>query len=167
MAELSCGPVVVDPGCGIACPPGELTTSAVCLNSRSSVLMPLGNDDIVAIHQLYVAYCLHADDGNGEAFSDLFTSNGCIGGSMGGIEGSENLVRFANGIPLRNPDVRHVVVNVHADGDGDAAQGRAYLIAYIGSGSKSELKSTGAYRDKLRRVDGSWKFEERYFTPDP
>lgn len=129
--------------------------------------MALGTDDIIAIHQLYSAYCLHADDGNGEAFSRCFTSNGSLGGATGDIEGSDKLARFAQGIPGRNPGVRHVVVNVYAEGDGEVAEGRAYLIAYIGAGSNSELKTTGNYRDKLRRVDGSWKFEERYFTPDP
>jgi len=128
--------------------------------------MPLGADDITAIHQLYSAYCLAADDGDGAAYSSCFTPDGSVGGMGRPVSGHERLAKLGAGFSVTTPGVRHVVVNVHADGDGDEAQGRAYLIAYAAGAGGSKLLTTGRYRDRLRRIDGRWLFAERLFTPD-
>jgi hypothetical protein len=62
--------------------------------------------------------------------------------------------------------MRHLVTNVHADGDGDRARGRGYLVAYTATGGSTSLLSTGGYRDDLQRVGGRWLFAARQFTPD-
>jgi uncharacterized protein (TIGR02246 family) len=127
--------------------------------------MALSTHDITAIRQLYSAYCLAVDDGDGEAFSACFTADGSLdaGGQL--LSGADQLGRFADQVPISRPGIRHVVTNVHVEGDGDEAQGRAYLIAYA-TGEAAKLLITGQYRDAFRRVDGTWLFAERHFTPD-
>ncbi len=128
--------------------------------------MALSREDVTDIQQLYAAYCLYADDGNGAAFADLFTVDGSIESGGDPMVGTEKLARFADRVPTRTPGIRHVVVNVHAVGDGDEAQGRGYLIAFTAGGKDSILRMTGQYRDVFRRVDSVWKFAERHFKPD-
>jgi len=126
--------------------------------------MGLTINDITAIHQLYSAYCLAIDDGDGKAFSACFTSNGSVGGVGDPISGTERLTRFAE--KASRTGVRHIVANVHVDGDGDEAQGRAYFIGLSIMGAERKITITGSYRDTLRRVDGVWLFEKRAFTMD-
>jgi len=54
---------------------------------------------------------------------------------------------------------------IYVVGNGDEAEGRAYLLAYHG-GATTELLASGRYRDRLRRVEGNWRFAERVFIPD-
>jgi|HubBroStandDraft_5_1064220.scaffolds.fasta_scaffold389698_1 hypothetical protein len=126
--------------------------------------MALSADDVTMIQQLYAAYCLAIDDADGDAFSACFTPDGSLGGAGGEpLVGSVALSRFAG---RRRPGLRHVVTNVHVDGEGDYAQGRAYLVAYGVSGGVTSLISTGSYRDELVRTAGKWRYAARRFTPD-
>jgi uncharacterized protein (TIGR02246 family) len=128
--------------------------------------MALTTDDIVAIHQLYAEYCHAIDEGDGDAYSACFTPDGTLDSGGPALVGREKLARFAAGIPKRTPGVRHAVSNIHARGDGDRAEGRAYFVGYSGAGGTPAVFTTGVYRDVLQRVDGAWLFAERHFTTD-
>ena len=128
--------------------------------------MPLTIDDVTAIQQLYARYCHTLDDGDGEAFSACFTPEGSLGGAGGSVAGREKLERFATKIAASGRNLRHLNSGIWIEGDGDEAVGRAYLLAYSGSGPTPEFLSSGRYRDSLRRVDGAWLFVQRDFTPD-
>ncbi len=126
--------------------------------------MALTTDDIVAIRQLYAAYCHAIDEQDGESFSHCFTPDGCVGGAGGApVVGHEALAKFAGGM---RPGLRHVVFNVHVDGSGDDALGRAYFAAYSVAERPPTLLVTGMYRDTLTHSNGTWLFVERQFTPD-
>jgi hypothetical protein len=127
--------------------------------------MPLDTEAIVAIQQLYAAYCHTLDDGDGDAFSACFTPDGTLGGAGGTIVGAEGLAQFATKLLASGRNLRHVASGIYVVGDGDEAEGRAYLLAYHG-GTSTELLASGRYRDRLRRVDGTWRFAERVFIPD-
>ena len=127
--------------------------------------MPLDTEAIVAIQQLYAAYCHTLDDGDGDAFSACFTPDGILGGAGGTIVGAEALAQFATKLLASGRNLRHVASGIHVVGDGDDAEGRAYLLAYHG-GTSTEFLASGRYRDRLRRVDGTWRFAERVFIPD-
>ena len=73
------------------------------------------------------------------------------------------MARFAASM---RPGLRHVVVNMHVDGNGDEALGRAYFAAFSVGGGNVKVLTTGTYRDQLRRVDGAWLFAERAYSPD-
>jgi hypothetical protein len=126
--------------------------------------MALSTDDLVAIQQLYAAYCHAIDDVDGKAFSACFTPGGSLNGAAGdAIAGTEALTTFAEGMV---PGIRHVVANVHVEGEADDARGRAYVIVYARAGGATTLLTTGRYRDELERIDGTWLFASRYFTAD-
>jgi uncharacterized protein (TIGR02246 family) len=125
--------------------------------------MPLNADDVVAIQQLYARFCNTLDDGDGDEFADCFTADASFGGVGTPIRGTEALRKFA--VDLVGKNIRHVATGIYVTGDGDDAVGQAYLVAYRGT-RPAKLLATGRYRDRVRRVDGTWRFTERVFTPD-
>ena len=125
--------------------------------------MPLEVDDIVAIQQLYAGFCNTLDDGEADAFAECFTADASFGGVGTPVRGHDALRKFA--VDMVGKNVRHVATGIYVEGDGDEAVGRAYLVAYRGT-RPAKLLATGRYRDRMRRVDGSWRFTERVFTPD-
>jgi uncharacterized protein (TIGR02246 family) len=127
--------------------------------------MGLATSDIVEITQLYAAYNLAVDDGDGEAFSACFVPDGALAPGGDAIAGHAALADFARSVPTGLPGIRHVAANVHVSGDGDAANGRCYLVVVI-AGAQPQVMMTGRYRDTLRRVDGAWRFVRRDFDAD-
>jgi uncharacterized protein (TIGR02246 family) len=125
--------------------------------------VPLETGDIIAIQQLYAGFCNTLDDGEADAFAECFTTDASFGGVGTPVQGHDALRKFA--VDMVGKNVRHVATGVYVEGDGDEAMGRAYLVAYRGS-RPAKLLATGRYRDRIRRVDGSWRFAERVFTPD-
>ncbi len=128
--------------------------------------MPLDATDVVAIQQLYAAYNVAADRGDGKAFAGCFTSDGVL--DAGGIcpEGSDALAEFASGIPAMAPGTRHIATNVLVEGDGDSATGQAYLMLLNTTASPIVVAGTGRYEDRLLRLDDRWRFTARRYTPD-
>jgi uncharacterized protein (TIGR02246 family) len=125
--------------------------------------VPLEVDDIVAIQQLYAGFCNTLDDGEADAFAECFTADASFGGVGTPVRGHDELRKFA--VDMVGKNVRHVATGIYVEGDGDEAVGRAYLVAYRGT-RPAKLLATGRYRDRIRRIDGSWRFAERVFTPD-
>jgi len=68
-------------------------------------------------------------------------------------------------VDLVGKNIRHVATGIFVEGDGDEVVGRAYLVAYRGT-RPAKLLATGRYRDRICRVNGTWHFAERVFTPD-
>jgi uncharacterized protein (TIGR02246 family) len=125
--------------------------------------MPLNADDVVAIQQLYARFSNTLDDGECDEFADCFTADASFGGVGTPICGTDALRKFA--VDLVGKNIRHVATGIYVTGDGDEAVGQAYLVAYRGT-RPAKLLATGRYRDRVRRVDGTWRFAERVFTPD-
>jgi hypothetical protein len=126
--------------------------------------MGLNASDIAAIQNLYAGYGHFIDEGDGERFSQCFTPDGQLGtAGRTPLHGRDAIAKFA-GTP--RPGLRHIVVNVHVEGDEDEAVGRAYFVACDVSERPVRVLTTGRYRDSLRRVDGTWFFTQRDFTPD-
>lgn len=128
--------------------------------------MPLTADDLAQIHQLYGTYCHSVDEGDGKAFSACFTTDGVLDAGGPPVKGAEALAGFADSIPSAVPGIRHLVGNIVVSGQGDEAEGRAYLTAYSSAGGATQVLTTGRYRDRLRRQDGRWLFSERVFAVD-
>jgi uncharacterized protein (TIGR02246 family) len=125
--------------------------------------MALTSDDLAAINQLYAAYCHAIDDRDGKAFSSCFVPDGSLEVGGQATAGHEALTRFAEELA---PGLRHVVSNVHIEGDGAEAHGRAHVLVYTQVEGSPSLMVSGRYRDSLRRVGDAWLFDERHFTPD-
>ena len=88
---------------------------------------------------------------------------------MGGRhEGRDALVAYAQGhFATAKGHARHWNWNLDIDIDGDRATMRCYLLALsVGRNRAPAVLSGGLYRDRLRKVDGQWRFEERHITVD-
>jgi hypothetical protein len=130
--------------------------------------MPLDASDFTAIQQLYAAYNIAADRGDGKAFAGCFTLDGVFHiGGMGHLEGAAALTEFAQSIPVNSPGSRHIAANILIEGDGDLARGMAYFVLLDSQSSPIIVKMTGQYEDRLVRTAEGWRFAERRFTPDP
>lgn len=126
--------------------------------------MALTAEDTISIHQLYAAACHAIDDGDGASYRSCFTPDGTLGG-MGGTLSGEKISAFADSFRDSKRQIRHLVSGVLVEGDGDAATGRAYLVAFQ-AGADAKFLTSGRYRDRLQRIDGRWLFAERLFSAD-
>lgn len=126
--------------------------------------MGLKAEDVAAIHNLYGGYGHFIDEGDGERFSLCFTPDGVLATEgRRPLEGRAAIAEFG-GTPREG--VRHVILNVYVEGHDDDAVGQAYFVACDVSQRPPKVLTTGRYRDSLRRVDGTWLFSRRHFTPD-
>jgi len=128
--------------------------------------MPLSSSDITEIQQLYGVYGHLIDGGDAKAFSELFVEDGVLTSGGKALVGTEEIRQFAERVHQRAPETRHAMINIYAEGEGDSAQGRAYLLVYSASPEGPVLRASGCYADALQRIDGSWKFAKRDCTMD-
>ena len=135
-------------------------------NQSGVEIMPLDATDVVAIQQLYAAYNVAADCGDGPAFPRCFASDGVLDAGGTRREGSDALAEFASGVPAMAPGIRHIATNVLVDGDGDSAIGQAYLMLLTTTSSPVVVAGSGRYEDRLVRSDGGWRFATRLYSPD-
>jgi hypothetical protein len=129
--------------------------------------MPLEASDVIAIQQLYAAYNIAADRGDGKAFGGCFLPDGIF--DIVGImrsEGFDALAQFAQSIPANAPGSRHIATNILVEGDSDLASGMAYFMLLDTRSSPTAVTMTGQYEDRLVRTEDGWRFSERRFTPD-
>ena len=127
--------------------------------------MALAPQDIVEITQLYAAYNVSVDDGDGDAFAACFVADGSLVADGNPITGTAALGEFARSVPAGLPGIRHLGTNVSVTGDGDGATGRSYRTVLV-AGAQPQVLMTGRYRDTLRREAGTWRFVRRDFQAD-
>ena len=124
-------------------------------------------EDIEAIRQLVARYSHLIDSLDIESWLDLWTDDGvfAVGGDR--TEGRDALRTLGEGSrPIYEVSpMRHVVTNVLVDVDGDDATSSSYLQIVV-AGQPPTISMTGRYHDRLRRVDGRWRFVERALTSD-
>ena len=116
-----------------------------------------------AIRELLAQYCFHFDNGEFEAWLDLFTVDAVFDlGTRGRFAGRDALRTFLKMIPLTDglPMMRHCVMNAIVDVDEGRARARCYVIVLRG-GSAVSVNVAGRYEDQLVKIDGSWRFKER------
>jgi hypothetical protein len=127
--------------------------------------MALAAQDIVEITQLYAAYNVSVDDGDGDAFAACFVADGALVADGNPITGTAALAEFARSVPTGLPGIRHLGTNVAVAGEGPDATGRSYLTVLV-AGAQPQVLMTGRYRDTLRREAGTWRFVRRDFQAD-
>jgi ketosteroid isomerase-like protein len=125
--------------------------------------MPSLADDRDAIRELMARYNHAIDGGEAEAWAGLFTADALFETGQE-FRGTDELVAFAEGVARSGRRTRHVVANEVIEVDGDGATCQAYLLLY--AGSPPQLALTGTYDDELLRIEGSWRYSRRTFTPD-
>jgi uncharacterized protein (TIGR02246 family) len=126
------------------------------------------------IRQLLGRYNAAIDFGDAEAWAATFTPDGVFtctglpeGNPLGGrYEGTAQLIAYAQKhYSIAKGRARHWNANLLIDGDGETATMRCYLLA-LTAGAGHLPGTTGVYEDRLRKLDGEWRFAERSVTVD-
>jgi hypothetical protein len=90
--------------------------------------------------------------------------DGWLDMGMGGppITGKEALRQFAS---ARQPGVNiHLSSNAVISVEGDEASVKSYVVV-IGPQDNPGVRLAGRYNDRLRRVEGQWRFASRQLHP--
>lgn len=121
-------------------------------------------EDREQIRELYARYAIYIDNSRFEDWVNCFTEDGIFESPLlGKHAGSDALRKFCASYKESwgGAQVRHMMVNVSFDINGDQAQGTCNLIYFHIKGGKTELAAVGGYRDELRKVGGNWLFAHR------
>ena len=121
-------------------------------------------EDREQIRELYARYAIYIDSSRFEDWVNCFTPDG--------VFESPILGKFAGEAELRNftgqyheswagGGVRHMMVNVSFEVEGDTAIGTCSLIYFKVHDGKSEYLLTGGYHDTLRKAHGEWRYTHR------
>lgn len=128
-------------------------------------------EDREKIRELCATYCFLVDD---EKFDDLvgrcFTDDACcdfraVDGSIPPIIArgrAEVRLFFTQTVPGALRNMSHTVHNHRIKIEGDLASGDCYFeLTATDIASGEDVMGAGRYLDRYRRVDGSWRFEQR------
>ena len=126
------------------------------------------------IRQLLGRYNIAIDLGDAESWGRHSAPDGGVrctglpeGDPLGGrSEATDDLIAYAKvHYRITKGRARHWNANLVIDGDGETATMRCYLLALTAGGGKLS-GTTGIYEDRLRKVDGEWRFVERHVAID-
>jgi 3-phenylpropionate/cinnamic acid dioxygenase small subunit len=126
-------------------------------------------EDREEIRELYARYAHTIDNGHYEQWIDCFTEDGVFESPrFGRHAGSEGLKRFTVVYQesLGGAKPLHHMTNVTFSLSGDHADGSCYLAYYHCKEGKAALSAVAHYVDRLRKVDGEWKFSSRRVVLD-
>ena len=123
------------------------------------------------IRALLNAYCERLDAGDFDGVADLFR-DGVFRSPRGtNLEGADAVrgqydavIRYED----RTPRTKHVLgtVIVEADDDADTASARCAFTVFQAVDGPPQPVLTGRYHDQFERVDGTWRWRERFVYPD-
>lgn len=115
----------------------------------------LSGEDYNEILQLYFAYPMILDSGDGEAFADLFTEDGAFGDR---VKGRQALIEFATREP-RN--IRHAPLTPLIIPTEEGAKGVVTNLFIDVSGEPATITRVSQYTDILIKTPNGWKFKSR------
>jgi 3-phenylpropionate/cinnamic acid dioxygenase small subunit len=129
-----------------------------------------------AIEHLIFTYARRVDAADWEGLGELF-ADARVGASTSDdvAEGAEAVANLWRGVNKVHPDgtlrmrTRHLITNLDLDIDDDA--GRATVESYFMVFQQTDALALqpiagGRYTDTFTRVDGEWRFEEKYIWVD-
>lgn len=130
-------------------------------------------DDYFAIQKLIHSYPLHLDRGELDAMAELFRHADVYMGDLPPVRSDPAAVARAFRDFLRiyedgTPRTRHITSNLIVELDGPLrAKASSYVMVFQ---QTNELPLQpiigGDYRDRFEKVDGVWRFVERYIGND-
>ncbi|MYH72514.1 MAG: hypothetical protein F4153_08070 [Acidimicrobiia bacterium] len=137
-----------------------------------------------AVRQLLYTASRHLDAGEYEQWIGLFTSNGRYRAmSVDNAEMNSPLTIIDDRVEtmhdrgemidkywsIEPTRTNHVVSNIEIDFDGDAAADvHSVFVVFVSeiSDGRVEIQAMGRYQDRVRDVDGEWRFEDRVAVYD-
>lgn len=129
--------------------------------------MSLNASDRLDIHELYARYALYFDNGNPQAWANVFSEGGrFVLEDHAEIVGRADLATFAQERMERSPGIRHYTTNICIDDTEQGVRGQAYaLVVCKRPGDVLRLRTMGSYEDQLVREGGTWQFLLRRYIP--
>jgi 3-phenylpropionate/cinnamic acid dioxygenase small subunit len=121
-------------------------------------------EDRESVRELYARYAHTIDEGHFEEWAACFTEDGVFEEKeLGRFAGREALIAMAQDFRagLDGAQQRHIIDNVSFQLEGDRGVGTCNLTHHVTRGGLTELTGVGVYHDKLRKVNGQWRFESR------
>ena len=129
--------------------------------------MPLSVEDKSEILELCARYNYAADGNDPDAWVDTFTEDGVFVTHKGTEELSAFLLGLIEGKKRRGRVGRHWNTNHVIEGDGDTARHRCYLLTFrTNEDGPPSIGFMGTYDDRLKKVNGKWKFANRQLARD-
>jgi ketosteroid isomerase-like protein len=118
--------------------------------------------DAEEIRQVIARYCHYLDSVQPKLVASLFSDDAIVDIDANRVEGIGAIEAFYEGLRAvydLTPMVHHVT-NVVIDIDGDDATSQSYILV-LNLGNPTAVGTTGRYDDRLRRIDGEWRFVAR------
>lgn len=126
-------------------------------------------EDREEIRELYARYAHTIDNGRFDEWIDCFTEDGVFDSPRFGRHANRDGLRKFAALykeSLGGAKPIHQMSNVTFQVNGDHAIGGCYLAYYHCKDGRAELSAVGHYVDKLRKVNGHWRFETRQVVID-
>ena len=116
-------------------------------------------EDLEAISRLMSLYCYHADNRDGENWSQVFTEDGVFETDLYGTYEGRATIRALE----HRSFAIHYATNAIIDIDGDRARGRWLLLMPCsfddGAGRKRAIWAGAKYENDLLRTSEGWRFK--------
>jgi uncharacterized protein (TIGR02246 family) len=142
-------------------------------------------EDYQSIQQLLATYVTVMDAGDWQSYANVFADDGELNFLAFHLKGHDAILGAmdpsrrqttappagtgsAAAAPTGTPrTLRHTMSNVLVHLDGDHATSTARWVTLSGTpGSPPAIGGTGIYHDKLTRIKGKWKIQERVISTD-
>lgn len=128
--------------------------------------MPISFEDKLEIQELTARYAMAMDKGNLEEWLGTWADDGVWEGGVGRYEGKVALKSLFHDLGERISGKRHVMTNsIISQIDSDVVH-TCYILIFERETS-THCIGTGVYSDKLKKVDGRWRFAHRTIKLDP
>ena len=121
-------------------------------------------EDLQAIHQLFVDYGRHLDQGNWAEYATLFADDGeVLLGPMGRAQGPENIRALMEGLlGDKVGETIHIISSPAVVLDGDTATSEVmWSVLHRMPDGSPKLTACGRHKDQLVRQRGEWKIRKR------
>lgn len=133
-------------------------------------MKPVSIEDRLAINDLFVRYTCALDAGEVETLVDCFTEDGAlVSPAVGRHAGRAAIRAFAERFARfreNGAQLRHVISNLMVQVDGDRGHATCYLTVFLTRDGSSRLLAPGLYDCELRKVDSTWRFQNRVVRHD-
>ena len=133
----------------------------------------LSADDKIAINELLARASYAYDQRDLELLESGFCEDAvvslCIAGGdlVGPFEGRENVMQlYRDAMASQNDVRRHVVSNSFFSALDGVVEVTSNLTLFATEDGKTQLLSTGLYRDTIRQVDNQWRIATRHVDLD-
>jgi len=137
--------------------------------AQAKEVTKLAPADYFEIYNLYSAYSVALDTGNGAARVATFTPDGTFQSFLSKQvpEHMDILLKRTNAYPHKKiPDARmmHILINIHVTPTSEGANGTCYALFPRKIPSGHYIFSPGFYTDTLVKTSAGWRFKTRQVT---